>query len=197
MSPNKPVIAVFLETLLWLPVTFFIWYKSATVLTLPVALLLEQCLTSCLSTWVIAVKQHGYLLEITTTLQLPISTVAGQTAWFAFDLNPLLYSYGLPFFAALTLAAPQPVLAKIWQILLVAALILVPVQLFGLVMTTLKVLVFQTTPAVTAQLAASAWSQSLIGLGYQFGNLVLPSLLPLLAWLLFNQSYVKRLSGHL
>ena len=66
--PNKSVYLFLLETFMWLPITFFIWYYLATPLTAPVALLVHVILTQFLPIWVEGVEQHGHLLEVITSI---------------------------------------------------------------------------------------------------------------------------------
>ncbi|MCK5525180.1 MAG: hypothetical protein KAI83_18795 [Thiomargarita sp.] len=155
--PNKSVYIFLAETFLWLPITFFIWYYLATPLTAPLALLVHALLTSFMPTWIEGVEQHGHLLEVITSITptLNIAVPAGVEAIFTFEVNPLIYGYGLPFFMALTFAAPNRLSRKLRQIGLAWLLILLPVQAFCVIALILKTLVFHTEPSLSFQIVIS------------------------------------------
>jgi len=197
--PNKSVYLFLLETFMWLPITFFIWYYLATPLTAPIALLVHVILTQFLPIWVEGVEQHGHLLEVITSITptLNIAVPAGMEAIFTFEVNPLIYGYGLPFFMALTFAAPNTVSRKLRQIGLAWLLILLPVQAFCVLALILKTLVFHTEPSISLQIVSSRWSREAIALAFQFGSLILPPVTPLLIWMFFNQAYLQVLAPQL
>jgi hypothetical protein len=194
--PNKPVYLFLLEAFIWLPITFFIWYYFASVLTVPVAFLVRLFLTNLWPSWIEGIEQHGHLLEVTTsiTLSINIAVPDGAEALFAFDVNPLIYGYGLPFLMALTFAVPNTVSSKLRQVSLAWLLVLLPVQTFCVMTLILKVLIFQTEPSISFQIASSDWSREAIALAFQFGSLILPPVTPLLIWIFLNQNYLQVLS---
>src|SRR5207248_2956951 len=112
----------------WLPATFAIWYFAAPILLWPAALLSDWAMrigfaesapillwpAALLSDWAMrigfadlvrAVDQVGAGIAFTTTLK-PGESVAGGIV--TAEVNMLLYSFGLPLFTALTLAAREP-----------------------------------------------------------------------------------------
>ncbi len=185
---RKPIYLFLLEVALWLPFTFFVWYYLAPVLTAPLALLLRLIFKGF--SWVEDIEQHGYLLEVVTVIIPDIPVPAGQEAIFTFSVNPLIYGYGLPFLMALNFAVPGAAGEKLRKTGLAWLLILLPVQTFCVLFSILKVLVYNTEPGVTAQIVSSGWSREAIGLAYQFGNLILPSVTPVVVWVLTQRDYL-------
>jgi hypothetical protein len=147
-------------------------------------------------TWIEAVGQQGQMLEITTSITLPISAgiLEGAQALFAFDVNPLLYGYGLPFFMALTFAVPNKLSRKLRQVSLAWLFILLPVQTFCVIVLILKVLVFQTEPSISSQIVSTPFARETVALAYQFSRLILPPVTPLVIWMFLNRDYLQVLA---
>jgi len=192
--PPKSLSLFLLETLLWLPLCFALWAYGGTVLTWPVLWLSAPLLG--LVPGVESVIQNGVLLEVSTqfqpTLQHP-GLAPEQVTTLSLSLNAALFGYGLPFFAALHFAAPSPWGGKLKQLLWVWLLVLLPVQVFGLLLSLLKTLALQTEPAIAMQVISSDWGREAVALGFQFATLVLPPTLPVLAWLALHWDYVETL----
>lgn len=159
---------------------FAAWYFFSLLLTVPVMYLLDWLLQLSLGKWIVGIEPHAYRLEIITNIAAP-NQPAGSVL--SFELNSLSYGYGLPFLLALIFASPSPIERKFSQALLSWALVLLPLQVLGLAILSLKTLAFHSTAALTQILATQAWQQTLIALAYQFSSLVLPALSPLLLWL--------------
>jgi len=194
--PDKPIHLFLLETFLWLPITFFLWYYFASVLIVPVTFLVRVLMTNGWPTWIETVEQQGHLLEITTSITLPINVgiPEGAQALFAFDVNPLLYGYGLPFFMALTFAVPNMLGRKLRQVSLAWLFILLPVQTFCVIVLILKVLVFQTEPSISSQIVSTPFGRETVALAYQFSSLILPPVTPLVIWMFLNRDYLRVLA---
>jgi hypothetical protein len=103
---NGPLGRFIVKVLSWLPATFAVWYFAAPVLLWPVRLLAELVARVGLADLVDALEQNGAMLTFVTTLKAGSATAAsGQLA---VDVDMLVYSLGLPLFAALVLAAREP-----------------------------------------------------------------------------------------
>lgn len=191
---SKPVYIFFLEVLLWLPFTFFFWYWAAHVLTWPLTLLVRLVLLQLFPSWFTWIAQDGYLLEITSRLS-PTADATAQAGVLAFTANPLIYSYSLPFFMALSFASPAPIGSRLKRIFWVWLLILLPVQAFSVCVSVFKSLLFDTPAA--AQLNLPAWSFELVALGFQFVTLILPPMLPIMLWMWLYQDYLQQLAPQL
>src|SRR5919197_2362490 len=94
-----------LSVLAWLPLTFALWYFAAPLLLWPAVLLMQAVAQVGFGDLVKTVEQSGAIVGFATTLRP--GTGAGD-AFVTVDVNLLLYSFGLPLLAALTLAAREP-----------------------------------------------------------------------------------------
>ncbi len=194
MDNQKPVAIFFLEVLLWLPFTFFVWYWAAQVLTAPLTWLVRLVMLSLFPDWFTGVAQHGYLLDITSSLS-PSMNAQAQAGVLIFTVNPLIYSYSLPFFVALSFASPAALSTRLSRIFWVWLLVLLPVQVFSVCVSVFKSLLFNT-PAVM-QLNPPAWSFELVALSFQFVTLILPTTLPIILWIGLYRSYLEELAPQL
>jgi len=191
---SKPVYIFFLEVLLWLPFTFFFWYWSAEALTWPLVLLVRLVLLQLLPNWFEAISQDGYLLEITSYLS-PTAEIAAQAGVLTFTANPLIYSYSLPFFIALSFATPASLGTRLQRIFWVWLLVLLPVQAFSVCISIFKSLLFDTPMAM--QLNPPAWSFDATALSFQFVTLILPPMVPIMLWMWLYRDYLQQLAPQL
>lgn len=195
----------FIQAMLWLPLAFFLWYVLRTaVVAVPVQLAgfaLERMLPE-----VVATVEQDFLtnedgvpqptMVITTTL--PATGVApnefGDLPFQATTLEPLLFCYGLAVLVGLVMATPlnwrQTFLQWIggW-------LILVPFQAFGIAAAGLKQLSFDSGDALRVMVDNAGFSQELIAYCYQLGYLMLPPVVPVVVWILFNRAFVEKIAG--
>jgi hypothetical protein len=176
-----------LTTLAWLPVAFAVWYFTAPVLLWPAELLAEGVLRGAFADIVRGVEHDGTTFRALTSLRAGQS-VAGGTI--SVDVNVLLYAYGLPMFAALVLAARE----RGWpRILLVGCVALLPFVAWGIVADVLKNVAITAGPAVASQAGFSAPAREAIAFAYQFGSLILPTVVPAAAWVLTHRDFLERL----
>lgn len=185
MTASAPSLGKFvLRTILWLPPCFAAWYFSAqyhAAIAGELALLLVDQFKSGI---VSALEQPGIDLVFVTTLE--VHPEPGQTALLVPEVNPLLYTYGLAFFLALMLAAR----AKWWKTL-VGVVVLLPFQSWGIAFDFLVQVGVKLGPDVSAQAGLFGWRSEAIALGYQIGNLIFPSLIPVVLWAIFNRPFIE------
>jgi hypothetical protein len=186
-SDARPVARFTLSVLAWLPVTFAAWYLAAPVLLWPAALLAEGVARIGFSDIVRAVEQTGATLVFTTSLR-PGQAVAGGVV--SVDVNMLLYSFGLPLFAALALAAREP---RRIRVLLVGYAILLPTIAFGVLADFLKNVAITAATQVISQTGFSAWQREAIAFSFQFGSLILPAVAPAVVWVLAHRAFLERI----
>src|SRR5690606_20936644 len=108
---------------------------------------------------------------------------AGQTAELLIQSRPMIFAYGMPVFLALAFAADSR--CDISRNLLgLCVLLLLLVVAFGAGMDLVKS-VFLSLPADMGNTSLSRMQADLIALGYQFGVLILPLVVPVLlgCWL--------------
>ena len=181
-----------LRVVAWLPLTFAVWYLAAPLLAWPVALLAELIVRSTFD-WVKSVEQMGPLITFVTSLRPDQgANPAGVKAVLSVESNVLLFSFGLPMLAALILAAQEP--HRMWM-LLIGYAVLLPFQTFSVVADFLKNAAILAGPAVASQTNFDAWQREVIAFCYQFGTLILPTVAPVIVWVLMHRRFLERLSG--
>ena|SRR5688572_114464 len=174
-------------TLAWLPVAFGVWYLAAPLLFWPAKLLAEAVLRGGFADIVRSIDANGAVVTVVTTLK-PGQVVAGGMV--SVDVNMLLYAFGLPMFAALVLAAREP---RWWRILLIGYVTLLPVVAFGVVADFLKNVAITAGPMVASQTGFSQVQREAIVFAFQFGSLILPTVVPAAVWVLTHRLFLERL----
>lgn len=173
-----------LRTFLWLPPCFAAWYFSAHYHAALAGGLARLMVNQFQSGIVSAMEQPGIDLVFVTTIE--VHPAPGQNALLLPEVNPLLYTYGLAFFVALMLAAR----AK-WEKILVGAVVLLPFQSWGIAFDFLAQVGVKLGPDVAVQAGLSGWRLEAIVLGYQLGALILPSLIPVVLWVVFSRRFIE------
>ena len=174
-----------LRTLAWLPVAFFIWYFTAAIILYP-AVIFIRALAS-VGHLVRAVEQSGSVVTFITTLKA--STVASG-AVLTVDVNLLLYSFGLPLLAALTLATRE----RAWkQRLAIGYAVLLPCIAASVFADFLKNVAHTAGPSIAAQAGFTTWEREAIAFAYQFGALILPTVAPAVAWVAMHGGFLSSL----
>jgi len=184
---NRPLLRFVLATLAWLPVTFAVWYVLAPVILFPAELIVHGIAGSALRDLVNSVDAHGAVLSFVTTLR-PGETHAGGVL--TVDVNMLLYAFGLPLFVALALAARQP---PIWRGILAGYLVMLPFIAWGVLADFLKNVAITAPPLVASQTGFGPRERDIIAFAYQFGSLILPAVVPAVAWVLTHRAFLERM----
>ena len=189
---RNPLYAFFLKAALWLPLCLALWYWKAEWFNSPAAIVSGWIMRGLFPGWVEAVEWSQRTISLVTTLRVPMvpGVNEGKVAVMVAEANPLLYTYGLPLFAALLLASGE---AKRWRKLVLGALVLIPFQAWGICFDLLKQVAITAGPAVAAQTGFSPWQRESIALGYQLGTLILPTVAPVVLWLALNRQFIPAL----
>lgn len=177
-----------IHTFLWLPPSFAAWYFSAPYFAAIAGKLARLLVNQFTSGVVSAIEQTGSVLLFVTTIK--VHPTPEQTALLLPEVNALLYSYGLALFLALMLAER----ARWWKFL-VGVLILLLFQSGGIAFDLLAQLGIRMGPEVSAAAGLSGWQLEVIALGYQLGNLIFPSLAPVILWVAFSRLFAGGPSG--
>jgi hypothetical protein len=177
-----------LRTFLWLPVCFAAWYFGARYLMPLVGALAAMLVDLVRSGLVSSVERDALQLVFVTRLE--VHPTPDQTAVLLVEVNSLLYTFGLPLFVALMLAAR----AKAWKIVAGAALLL-PFQAWGVAFDFLVQVGVRLGMQVSAQAGLMGWRAESIALAYQLGSLMFPVLAPVAVWVGFNQPLLGRLAA--
>ena len=172
----------------WLPAAFFVWYFAAPVLLWPAALLVELGARIGFADLVGGIEQAGATLTFATTLK-PGGTLT-QGGQITVDVNMLLYAFGLPLYAALVLAAREPGWTRR---LLAGYAVMLPFVAWGVLADFLKNVAITAGPLIASQTGFVAWQRELIAFAYQFGALILPTVVPAVAWVLTHRAFLERL----
>jgi hypothetical protein len=178
-----------LATLAWLPVTFVVWYFAAPVLVYPALMLAEGVLRGGFGDLVRAVGSDGTTAVVLTSLK-PGQAAAGGLV--SVDVNLLVYSFGMPMFAALVLAARE---ARWPRVLVLGLVAMLPFVAWGVVADVLKNIAITAGPAVASQTGFSQAQREAIAFAYQFGTLILPTVVPAAIWVLTHRPFLERLRG--
>jgi hypothetical protein len=186
MTPAPTLRGFVARILLLLPPCFAAWFVAApwhAAVVGPVALqFVEPWRTGLVS----ALARNGYMLSFETELE--IGSSAGRVALLVAEVNPLLYTYGLALFLALMLATRT----RVWKILLGVAIMLV-FQAWSVAFDVLVQIAVLSGPEVAARAGLLGWRSEAIAIGYQFGTLIFPSLVPVLLWAAFNRAFIAGL----
>ena len=178
-----------LRTLAWLPAAFAVWYFAAPLLLAPVAWILRVVADVAVPGLLYSIEQSASTLTFVTTLR---PGVAIENGLVTVDVNLLLYSFGLPMFVALTLAAREPA----WKRnLAIGYAVLLPFSAWGAFADFLKNVAITAGPAVASQTGFTAWQREAIAYAYQFGTLILPAVVPAVVWVATHGRFLSNLRG--
>jgi len=176
-----------LRTLGWLPILFPIWYFAAPLLLAPALLIVRALARAGLPDIVGAIEQSGTIATFVTTLR---AGGASQNGVITVDVNLLLYSFGLPLFAALTLAARE----RAWKRhLCIGYAALQPFIAWGVLADFLKNVAIAAGPAVASQTGFAGWQREAIAFAFQFGSLILPAVAPAVLWVALHGRFLAAL----
>ncbi len=187
------------QVLAWLPVCFAIWYFTAPLLTVPVQWLALAIAKAGFSDMILDVEKSGSLFSFVTNLRPASATSfsAGKAA-VVVDSRALLYTYGLPMFAALALAATGLKNgARLAKVLAIGYVALLPFQAWGVFADALKQLAITMGPAISSQTGFSPFQREVIAFAYQFGTLILPTVIPAIVWVLTHRPFLEQMSADL
>ena len=192
MPARNPLRDFGLRVFLWLPACFALWFGFATLLTLPLVVAINAAFTSVFGELIHSIERAadgaaGVALAIVT--RLPVAEL-GPGAVLQIDLRLLPYGYGLPLFAALTMAAPMSASRRMRQILL-ALLVVMLIQLWGVFWEFCKQLAFSAGPQGAEVVQRLGLEPNLIALCYQLGSLILPAVVPVVLWLAVNRDFIE------
>ena len=184
---KSPLARFVIVVVAWLPLTFAVWYLLAPVILWPVQMLCEALGRMAFGDLVRSVDARAATVTFVTTLRPGSAQGAGRVS---VDVNMLLYSFGLPLFAALTLAARQK---GWWRTLLIGYVAMLPFIVWGVLADFLKNVAITASPLVASQTGFSAFQRELIAFAFQFGSLILPAVVPAVVWVLTHRAFLERL----
>ena len=139
-------------------------------------------------------EHSSYLMQLSTSILVDVAA-PGSAPHFGFiepTINPMVYGYALPLFAGLVLATPLRVRQRLAQLAVGFPLIWLA-QAFGAISESLKTVAIDAGPLGAEAAARAGLSLNLIALCYQFGYLILPSLVPAVLWIVCNRTFIEQL----
>jgi hypothetical protein len=170
------------SALLWLAFTLAIWYPLREWMLLPAAWLANQIMITAFPSWVAGAELQGSTQVLLTHLR--VWAGGGRVGELAPEAHGLSYAYGAPLLAALLLASRT---RGLWWKLPAGLLVLVPFQAWGICFTWLMQVATIAGNETRDQTGFGPWVTNLIAAGYQFGFLILPTLVPILVWFAFER----------
>lgn len=192
---SKPLHRFMFGVLIFFPLTFFLWYISATYHLAPITLITSKLMNIFVPDALMWLRLDGHMLVLASNFGhdsngVIVSPPTGDDV-LGFHLNPLIYSYSLPLLAALILATPSP---RKWSNLLWGILLILPTEIFSMVSSVMKTLTFDVGAAFQIQQGISATGADIIALSYQVGTLLLPMVAPLIIWVALNRDFLLHLA---
>ena len=193
---KRPLARFVLLVLAWLPACFAIWYFSAPLLTLPIQWLSLIVAKIGFGDMIVDVEKAGSVLSFVTNLRpATATTFSGGRGTVIVESSALVYTYGLPLFAALALAGTGLKRgARLAKVLAIGYLALLPFQTWGVFADALKQLAITMGPAISSQTGFSATQREVIAFAYQFGTLILPTVIPAIVWVLTHRAFLEQMS---
>lgn len=179
----------FLIAILWLvPITIG-WVSVSGWLARPAMQVAHMALEFSFPQWVAHVKKSANSFEVETRLVVSAPPRPGTepgVAVLVVDTRPARLGFGLPLFLALILASRRR--NPLGRALL-GTVCLVPAQAFGIYFDILREVVVQGGAAAVTQAGFAGWQVEGIVLAYQFGSLLLPTLMPVILWLWLERDF--------
>ncbi len=184
-SPQNPLYLFLFKSLALFILLLIIWYALRDYIAAPIPGLAKAVIDLWTPGLISDLVRQPEGTEFVTTLRQPLGD--GRYNQFSVVINPLIYGYGLPLFAALMLASNAKGL--LWKLPLGAAILIVP-QVWGTAFDFLSQLMTRVPREVVLELSLFGWKREVIALCYQLGSLIFPVVLPVVMWVLMNRVFV-------
>jgi hypothetical protein len=206
---GNPIREFGLKALLWLPLSFVVWFSMASFWVWPAVVIARRVLlgvwgglfssvtqgAELLDSAGRVVARAGYLVQLGTTVMVKVPAGPGGPGGVGVlepTINPMVYAYALPLFAGLAMATPLSTRRRLVQFA-IALIVIWITQAFGIVAESLKVLAFDSGSEGAAAVANAGLAPAAIALAYQFGYLVLPAVVSVALWIGLNRPFIETL----
>ncbi|MCE3004684.1 MAG: hypothetical protein LW860_18610 [Xanthomonadaceae bacterium] len=188
--------AFLLTAVLWLPLAFFLWFVVRSVVVYLPIKLAGAGLLAWMPDLFDSITQEFANAVVITKFEVPgFEAVAdGQLAVISTDVDALMYCYGWPILLALVMATPMT-WARTFLQLGIGFVVLVPTQAFGVAGGILRDLSYLAGDPLRIAIEGQGLSQYLIAFWYQTGYLILPPIMPVVAWILMNRRFIESIAG--
>lgn len=192
IAPASPG-GLFLRTVLWLIPALAGWYLAREWMIGPPVWLAETAMQLLFPRWAEAVELGAEGQTLVTRLRIfdADMRLGDLTA----HANALVYCYGFTLLAALLLASRA---RGLWWKLPLGFVVLLPFQVWGICMAWLVQVAVVSGEQTVRQTGLGPWAANLIAAGYQLGYLILPTLAPVVVWLVLDRRALSesRIAGH-
>ena len=189
---NLTVKGFLLKILIWLPITFVVWYFVTPAILFIVSILSKIILTSLINQTVIDVYVYENILHVVTPFPAEKSNDINKGN-LVLIINAMKYGYGVALFIAMLLATPDRLGNKLHN-LYIGVLIILFVQVWGVTFDTMQTLLFRFGEGISETITTTQFIRELIALGYQLGYLILPAVTPILLWFVMYQNHLVKLA---
>lgn len=186
---GNPVKEMFLLAALYMPMGFFLWFFAASLLMLPARILAQLLLTTLHGDVFERIFQSDFYFEIHTNILVP-NPEGGEDLLLTWDVNPMLYAWGMALLFGLIMATPLKVGQRLVQMLIGFSIITL-VTIWGVYWETWRDLAFLFGPQARAALDTTSLTPTVIALFYQLGYLMLPAVIPIATWILMNRRFIE------
>ncbi len=171
-----------LHVVLWLVLTFVLWYFFNDWLIAPILWLADPIMSYLVPHTFASLAQEGDAARVFAAVgevdgQFMSAKAAGHQL--AFDFNTFILTYSIPFLAALIMATPFD---KHGWVLLKGFLALLPFILWSVVFVSLKQLMVGLGAYFTQAENMASWMREGIALGFQLSTIIIPTIVPVIIW---------------
>lgn len=181
MTKNADVLFFLGKVLLWMPVTFALWYFVVPGIAF---------ITAYISDFILQlVADHAIKSVIANGREIYVTS---QFSSRNFPVKLMNYAYSFPFLLAMILASPDSIMGKIKKY----AISLIPlflIAIWGVSFAAIAILAFYSNPEIAQQLHTTPTIRLIISLGWQLGKLIIPPLVPVILWLYLYRDYAHQL----
>ncbi len=182
-----------LHVVLWLTLTFVLWYFFNDWLVAPILWLADPIVSWLAPHTFAALAQQGDMARVLTQVgevngQFLSAKEAGHQL--AFDFNTFILTYSVPFLGALIMATP---FKSHGTVLLKAFLALLPAILWCVVFVSLKQLMGGLGAYFTQVEGLQQWMLEAIALGYQLSTIIIPTIMPVIIWAVLARKQIGAL----
>ncbi len=179
MAPTRAAgLAIFVRVLLWMPLCLAAWYAASPALSWIGATVARPAIQMAAGeATLLDIAREG----VTYSIELAEPYVQGRASLVALaevEVKATTYTFGIALFLALAMASRESRhIGRIGAGLLVLSM----VSAWGIAFDALRQL--GVNPQLAPLLEWPSWEREAIALGYQVGSLLLPTLVPVAAWL--------------
>lgn len=178
---NADVLAFLGKVLLWMPVTFALWYFVVPGIAVVTAFVVDAFLPLLVDDVIKSVEAKGREVYVIT----PFSNQG-------FPVRLMNYAYSFPFLLAMVLASPDSIVGKIKKYLM-SLIPLFLVAIWGISFGAIAILAFYSGQEMAEKLNTTPTIRLIIALGFQLGKLMIPPLAPVILWLYLYRDYAHQL----